>query len=867
MLISQNISKNILLLNSYNQGFSWTDRLTNSITENLGKGKFKVNVFIEYLDTKRIQPDSAYYAVQKELFEKKYSKNKFNVIISTDDDAFFFLLKYRDILFPKVPVIACGLGGKNEKLVDRTPLFFGVYDDIEEKESFYKSLNIFPQKKNIVFISDQTTTGKSSVESIKIIIAGLKDINPVFLVDNSAEEIMQKLNKMPDNTIVYPLLFNYDKSGKLYSHAEFVSLLAKSINLPIIASAEEQMGNGALGGFVHSGQRHGKIAAEMALKVLDGEDIKMISYSKDSLVIPIFDYKYLERFSVSESTLPAGSLILNKPVSFYQIHKTLILVISSIIIALITIIIVISINIIKRKQAEVKLRKLSYAVEQSPVSIVITDTEGVIDYVNPKYSEVTGYSYDESVGHNISMLKGEETPHDVYKRLWETITSGKEWKGEICNTKKNGELFWESIAISPLLDLAGNITHYVEVKEDTTERKRNEQVLRDSKERLETTLKELKLTQNQVLQQERLRSIGQMASGIAHDINNSLMPILGYSDLLLFKKNLDPSLEKKINAIKTASLDIKRTIERMKELYKPKIDYLEFSGINLNDIIRSAIEFTKHRWKDMAESYGTVIVVKTDLGNDLPLIKGNESELRETLINLILNSCDAMPRGGELTFNSRSVDSRVIIELSDTGIGMNEETVKHCFDPFYTTKGERGTGLGLSMVYGIIQRHNAQIEVTSSPGIGTKIKLIFINDVSGFMNKKETSVSLINPLKILCIDDNEEARELLQNILQNDRHNIVLSESGREGIKEFFDSLSGNCPFDVVITDLGMPYMDGKSVSEAIKSKSPATPIILMTGWGAFIEPESIKSVDYILKKPITVNELNIALNTVMKKE
>lgn len=853
---------NILLIHSYHQGYSWTDSITAGITRNLSRSEFKVNLSIEYLDAKRIKPDSLYFAHIADVFNLKYKSTKIDCIISCDDDAFYFLLKYRNMLFRDIPVIAAGLAIKNEPQVEQADQLFGIYDDFKKEYSFFESWRIFDNTETIVFISDQTTTGKSSINFAKSLMKNHPNLRADFITDKTLDEIILDLNQRPDNTIVYPLMFNIDRNGNLYSHAEVVKILSKSIRFPIIASTQEQIGNGALGGYVHSWSRHAKITAQMVLDVLRGKRVNELSYSLDSLIIPMYDKIYLEKFGISESKLPAGSVIINMPISFFEKNKYFIYTVIGITMFFSLIILFIVINFNKRRIAEHNLHKLSHAVDQSPAIILITNTEGVIEYVNPKFSEVTGFTSEEVLGKKPNILKSGKTPDSVYKEMWDTITKGEGWKGELCNKRKNGENYWESISISPLFDHNGKITHYIGVKEDITDRKNNEKALKESKSNLEAALKELKLTQKQVLQQERLRSLGQLASGIAHDINNSLMPILGYSDLLIHQKTLDPAIEKKVRSIRTASLDIKRTIERMRDFYKPKLNDEDFSAVMINHIIVSAIELTKHRWKDLAESQAVSITIQTELQDDLSLVRGNESELREAIINLILNSCDAIDIEGLLTFKSYELNGEVIVQLTDTGRGMDEETVSRCIDPFYTTKGEKGTGLGLSMVYGIIQRHEGRIEINSKLNEGTTIKLFFkaIDPVE--IPALDSNHEFDKRLKVLCIDDQEETRELLKNLFNDMKHEVKIVDSGTAGIKEFSSANKKGRGYDVVITDLGMPIMDGKTVALLVKTESKKTKVILLTGWGAFLNSDDHPEVDYILRKPVTINDINKSLKS-----
>ena len=384
---SQTESKNVLLINSYHQSYSWTEKTTNSIRKTISSSGIKTNVFIEYFDTKRIRPTDEYFSLICEYYFQKYRNIKFDVIISTDDDAFYFLLKYHNKLFPNIRIVSCGLGIKNDSLVKTDTSFFGIYDDFNQSKYFYKIFDIFPETKNVVFISDQTTTGKSSAIYARNLVAQMTSITPFFLFDNSIEDIIQQINKLPkNNTLVFPLLYNFDKTGKEYTHEEFAEILSKSIDCPIIASVEGHIGHGAIGGYVLDFEQHGKIAANRALEILKGKSNRsFVDGMQDSLVIPVFDYKYLKYFNISEESLPKGTKIINKTLSFYEQNTLLVLSVSAVITIFLIILVILLFNIIRRKKAEENLRKLTRAVEYSSTSIIITDTKGIIEYVNPYF--------------------------------------------------------------------------------------------------------------------------------------------------------------------------------------------------------------------------------------------------------------------------------------------------------------------------------------------------------------------------------------------------------------------------------------------------------------------------------------------------
>jgi PAS domain S-box-containing protein len=527
-------------------------------------------------------------------------------------------------------------------------------------------------------------------------------------------------------------------------------------------------------------------------------------------------------------------------------------------------------RIIQRKQAEdtLKQNEMKYRelFDNAPVGYHEMDINGKIARVNSTELLMLGYEKNEFIDHFVwdFIMERDLSKERTLAKLAGKQPAGKSY--ERTYLRKDGNSIPVLAEDILLKDLDGKIIGMRSTIQDISERKMNELAIHESNIRLEETLTELRETQKQVLQQERLRALGQLASGIAHDINNSLSPILGYADLLLRKKDILKIAEKQLTLIKTASQDIKRTIDRMKEFYRPKTDDEITEHININRIIDSTLELTKHRWKDISESRGIVITINKELQENLPNILGNESEIREALTNLILNACDAMPNGGVLDLQTQLKDNNIILEIIDSGIGMNEETLQRCLEPFYTTKGEKGTGLGLSMVYGIINRHEGKISIESKVHHGTKISLTFpIHRKDKFNIDLEKEEISIPSLKILCIDDDEKILQMLFDMLQSNNHEINLASSGKQGLDKFFSALEDGKPFDLIITDLGMPYMDGTSVAQGIKSVQPDIPIILMTGWGSFLSSEKMPAIDYILKKPVVLDELIKSLKIVLK--
>jgi signal transduction histidine kinase/ActR/RegA family two-component response regulator/HAMP domain-containing protein len=388
---------------------------------------------------------------------------------------------------------------------------------------------------------------------------------------------------------------------------------------------------------------------------------------------------------------------------------------------------------------------------------------------------------------------------------------------------------------------------------------------------LQRAYDELRQTQIAIMQEERLRALGQMASGIAHDINNALCPVVVYSDLLLStEKSLSESGLKNLHNIKTSGEDIAHIVSRMREFYRRRDDRDSHLAIDLNRIATQVIDLTRPRWRDIPQARGIMIELRSTLEDGLPQVSASESEVREAITNLLLNAVDAMPQGGQLAIrtvargwtdrNGDRTPSHVVIEVSDSGVGMDDDTRKRCLEPFFSTKGKRGTGLGLAMVYGIMERHEGSIEIESEPGKGTTMRLVFpIREAMGpAAQPLKLADAPLPSLRVLCIDDEPLLREMLQQLLTNGGHIVEAADGGQSGIDLFRQARERGEVFDVVITDLGMPYVDGRQVAKAIKADSPATPVIMLTGWGTMMKEDGDvpAQVDGVLSKPPKIAEL-----------
>jgi nitrogen fixation negative regulator NifL len=649
-------------------------------------------------------------------------------------------------------------------------------------------------------------------------------------------------------------------------------------------------------------------------------------------------------------------------------------------------------DITNRKRNEERIRLQSVALEAAANAVVITDRNGSILWTNPAFTQLTGYTAEEVLGKSPRVLKSGVQGEDFYRNMWETVVSGRVWQGDLVNRRKDGSVYTEEMTITPVRNERGEVTHFIAIKQDVTDRqqterslreseelfrslsassplgifltdtrglftyinprcrqilgcsliesqnngwtkvihpddreaawqhwleyvqsakgaysyeyriqnpdgttrfahvraaplrseerasmgfvgsieditqhRRSEDELRESKQFLERALQELRAAHDQVVQQERLRALGTMASGIAHDFNNALAAILGFTELLCHRPETLADTKKTLRylqMINTAAQDAGIVVNRLREFYRQRDEGEVFAPVDLNKLIEQAVSLTQPKWKNQAEAKGVTIQVVTEFERIRP-VAGSEADLREALTNLIFNAVDAMPQGGTITVRTRSANSRVIMEVADTGVGMTEEVRQRCLEPFFTTKGDRGTGLGLSMVYGILQRHQGSVEIETAPGKGTTFRLSLpAAQEKPPTCKRESAPTSIRPLRVLLVDDEDIVCQILREYLVEDGHVVETAANGHEAL----DKLP-KAAFDVVILDRAMPGLSGDQTALAIKELKPELPVILLTGFGNMMQAagETPPGIDLVLGKPVTIAGLRSALAQVVK--
>ncbi|MDH3258681.1 MAG: response regulator [Deltaproteobacteria bacterium] len=385
-------------------------------------------------------------------------------------------------------------------------------------------------------------------------------------------------------------------------------------------------------------------------------------------------------------------------------------------------------------------------------------------------------------------------------------------------------------------------------------------------EELKEAYETLKSTQQQLIASERLKALGQMAAGVAHDFNNALNGIMGRAQLLLLelgKEETDLNLiRSELEVIEQISCQGAETVRRIQDFTGIRKDRAD-DPVDINDVVKNAVDITRTKWKNESEASGVQVEVRTDLGALAPTA-GNAYELTQVVSNLIFNAVEAMPAGGELTLETSREGDWIRLDVSDTGTGMSEEERSRAFDPFFTTK-ETGSGLGLSVVHGIVSRQGGKITVVSEVGKGStfSVRLPIIPLPLSQQEKQKEPAENHNAKRILIIEDDDLSRKLLKKALSMNGHRIEEAPEGAEGLSKFkADS------FDLVITDLSMPGMSGWEVAKGVKEQNPEVPVVLLSGWAVQHEREKLNDagIDYVISKPCSLDALHETVDKALRK-
>jgi PAS domain S-box-containing protein len=517
--------------------------------------------------------------------------------------------------------------------------------------------------------------------------------------------------------------------------------------------------------------------------------------------------------------------------------------------------------------------RFSDLLEITPNAVISINEDRQITMFNHGAEVIFGYEASEAIGRPLEMLlparfRGSHLHHLTSFRDGESSLRVMAERSDLYGLRKDGSEFPAEASISRLV-LDGKIV-LTAMLADVTERYAAERALKDSNRRLGETVLELRATRDTVIQQERLRALGTMAAGIAHDFNNKLLPITSYADLMLSRESLLDDREKVreyLRVILSSARDAAGVVGRLREFYRVREADDDFAPVDLASVAESVVALTRPKWENEAQAKGVTVGVKAKKIAS-PTISGSEAGLRDLMTNLIFNAVDAMPNGGTISISCAEESGMGLLTVQDDGIGMEEDVRLRCLEPFFSTKGMEGTGLGLAVVHGIVDRHGGTLEIESEPGNGTTvtIRLPILHEEVVLSVEPSEPVEVMPQVKstshrILVVDDDIRALEAVANVLDAEGHAVETAGSGGDALDKILVQ-----PFDLLVTDRAMPGMNGDQLATAVKLVKPEVGVIMLTGFGEMMATagEAPRDVDLVVSKPVTVSTLRDALSEVV---
>ena len=722
--------KHLLYLNSYHVGYKWSDEEYQGFLDLLHMGDAEVSLYVEYLDTKRY-PDEKRYALLADLLRQKYRDIPIDLVVGTDDAAFLLLKEYGESLFPGIPIFFCGTNYLEESDLRDLPNFYGITERADIESTFAEIIALRPKTRKVYIINDQTITGRKVWPAIEKAMSAYRNTFEFVVWDNlTMSELITRVNSVPGDSVIFYTFFFQDKAGQTFEYDQSMRLIARQSPVPIFGAWDFNLDLGLTGGMLTSGYQQGKAMAELVNSWLDRDPFADTPKLADSPNRFMFDYTQLTRFNIDLRMLPADAIIINRPVTFIQRHLPVLLTAGAFITTLLMVIAALTVNIYRRKRAELELRRseerFRAIFNNASDGLYQRDGNGRFLMANPALAAMLKYSSPQELLDSVT---------DIANQLYcspaspETLTSqlgASDWAtGEHGLRCRDGSVIDVIENIHRVHDESGNFLYY---------------------EGSIVNITEFKKTQELIAQTEKLVSLGGVAAGIAHEVRSPLASIV--QGMQVVRHRLLENSEGNIEAATAAgcTFDQIRNYARTRNLDE-LLMHIHASGRRAGVIIEDMLSFSKKTIGDFSlEPLDTIldqavdlagkdhelrstcrfdeIVIRREYEEGMVRVNCSASKLLQVFFNIIKNGAEAMAEGNTtapmLTLRIMRDGHNARIEIEDNGPGMSSEIAQNIFNPFFTTKGrERGTGLGLSVSYFIIrENHHGDLRVSSQPELG-----------------------------------------------------------------------------------------------------------------------------------------------------
>lgn len=819
----------VLIINSYHPGYAWSDGEMRGVLRSLVKEHPKMLPGIEYLDWIRYPtPENERQFLDR--LKLKYGAQKLRAIITLDDKALELVLLNRNLFGPDVPIIFGGVNFYTPQILRGQTNITGVAETKDLSRTLDLLLRLQPDVKEIVGYHDDTESALANRRALESFMPKYATRLKFRFIENwSVEELFNALGKLGPHTAVIGLGSSHDRNGQLLANnADFLNSVSSRCSVPIYIISEpvvplfntEGWDSAAwtgVGGSLVSSDLHGELVGKMANQILRGAPADTIPVVPNTPTRLAVDWRQMKRFNLSVDALPQGTEVFHNPQSYYTINKSKILAGLALVVILIISVLVLAVNIILRRRAERENLQLAAAVKQALELIIMVDVNGIVRYVNPAFTRITGLTIKEAQQPNF--LQSTLGVRGDVKSIAQTLQERGVWSQRLDYCRQNNSVLHLSLVASTVQDGRGDAAGYIIMGRDVTHENKLEEQVRNA---------------------QKMEAIGLLAGGVAHDFNNLLQIVSGHAQLAL---DDDITKEEQIEHLDHVVQASDRAANLTRQLLAfGRRQPLRKEDTDLNQVVSNLLKMIRR-------VIGEHLEINFIPGHELGNVRADRSQIEQVLLNLCMNARDAMPTGGRLTIELENVciDSifteahpwarpgrYVLLSTADTGFGMDKKTQSRVFEPFFSTKQkDKGTGLGLAVVHGIVQQHDGFIHVYSEPGRGTTFKVYFpivARRAAVVGNKLAVPQTVLGSGTILLVEDEKGVRDLGFDILRKAGYKVLTATNGLEAVQVFENHMK---EIRLVLMDIVMPVMNGPEACARMIALRPDIPVLYCSGYSS----------------------------------
>ncbi len=815
--IAEEGKKTVLYLNSYHNGYHWSDGLLKGVRTVLNNSRYKIDLQIEYMDAKKYN----YTSISKNLFslyQKKFVNENFDIIIISDNDALNFVNEHRDDLFPGVPVVFCGINDLQKSDTIRGNIT-GVVEIFDLIATLEVAKTLHPEKNRLVVLIDNSTAGRAIQRQVEK-IAKREDtgLEIEFWVQLSMQEAQQRVRQLPDNTFLFIAPYYQTIEGHFYTSEEVSKAIYKHSSVPIYTAWEFMVGYGAVGGRVLSGVKHGEIAGRMALEILAGVKAEDIPINNKPGGVYIFDYAVMDKLGIDQMLLPENRKIINSPEAFYSLSKELFWTIMISFVLLLLALVSMLGAMLERRKAELKI------IDQLAFQETLMDTiPQLVSWkdVNGKYLGANQAFVDFFGIAETQLVEGMNT-YDIVRDddygNWSAVIDSAVIDSQKAFRKlrrqvssQDGNESWLEVNKVPLKGQGGRLVGVLSTAENITKEQNLEK---------------------QLLQSQKMEAIGTLAGGISHDFNNILTSIINSTELAIGDIPPESQTEADLKRVLKAARRGSRVVQQILSFSRPSTE--GFRPTDMSEIIQEVV----HLMEASTPANINVTYIIQEQCNFF--VHADPTQMHQAILNLTTNGYHALrEKGGNLeVYLNREQDTssdkiatehgnsyKIKVSVVDNGPGIATEIIDKIFNPFFSTKAKgEGTGLGLAVVHGIVKSHQGSISVANREEGGTIFEITLPESEAG---DDIVSNSLYGDMKsggnILFVEDDEDQLRTTPRLLEKMGFSVTAVRDPLAAVKL---ASSGNYHFDIVISDFDMPELSGTELAEQLTE----LPFILISG-------------------------------------